>query len=284
MSSNVVSNGSLKRHSVTKRTAGYNLIMPSRFSSTKDALLRFLANNEQYNPQLISGSLPSGLAEYAAGLGVSISQQNRGDNILVHQAFWALVGNGLAMPGSRNGQDNNLPFICITDYGLACVQEDRQLPIDSEGFLEGMDLDAIDDIIRLYVEEAVGTFSNRNYLAACVMAGSALERAILVMTQEYLQKIPGPMKAAYEKEVLSAQKIKTRFDNFLEFIDSNGLKKALPRATQETLDSLFPAIVNLIRITRNDVGHPTGREVERDEAEALIYLLKSAIKFVYAFI
>lgn len=230
-----------------------------------------------------SSSLPSGFAEFASSAGVSLNQNNREDNVMVHQAFWDLVGNGLVMPGSRNGQDNSLPWICITDYGLACVQEERRLPIDSESFIEGMNLEEVDDIIRLYIEEAVGTFSTRNYLAASVMAGSALERAILVMTEQYLDKIPSGKKTAYKSEVLSAQKVKTRFDNFLDFIEKNGMKKALPRATQETLDSLFPAIVNLIRITRNDVGHPTGREIERDEAEALIYLLKTAIKFVYKF-
>lgn len=258
--------------------------MPSRYSLTKDALLRFLAEHSQYNPQMNSSSIPSGFAEFAQTSGVSLNQHGRDDVILVHQAFWDLVANGLAMPGNRNGQDNNLPWLCATDYGIACAQEGRQLPIDSEGFIEGMDLNHVDDIIRLYIEEAVSTFSSRNYLAASAMAGCALERAILVMTDAYLSKIPSGKKPAYKTEVLSAQKIKTRFDNFLKFLEDNGIKKALPRSTQETLDSLFPAIVNLIRITRNDVGHPTGREMDRDEAEALIYLLKTAIKFVYKFI
>lgn len=258
--------------------------MPSRYSLIKDALLHFLAKQAEYNPQMNSSSLPSGLAETAQTMGVSLGQHDRSDNILVHQAFWDLVGNGLAMPGSRNGQDNSLPWICITDYGLSCVQEERKLPVDTEGFLEGMDLDEVDDIIRLYVEEAVSAFSSRNYLAASVMAGGAMERAILILTEEFESKVAASQKTDYQTNVLGQDRIKTRFDKFLAFIETNNIKSALPRAEQETLDSVFPAIVNLIRITRNEVGHPTGREVERDEAEAMIYLLKTALKFVYEFI
>lgn len=210
---------------------------------------------------------------------------NREDHLLVRQAFWDLVGNGLAMPGdkSRSIQGIELPYICITDYGLQCFKEGRRLPIDSEGFLEEMNLSGVDDVIRLYIEEAISSFSAKNYLAAAAMAGGAMERAILNLTEEYETKVVSAKKVEYQKDVLSQYKIKTRFDNFLEFLEKNGIKKTLPRADQERLDSLFPAIVNLIRITRNDVGHPAGREIERDEAEALIYLLKTALKFIEAF-
>jgi hypothetical protein len=55
-------------------------------------------------------------------------------------------------------------------------------------------------------------------------------------------------------------------------------------AEQEKLKSLLPAIVNLIRISRNEVGHPTGRQISRDEAQALILLTKEAIIFSYKLI
>lgn len=260
--------------------------MPSRYSQTKDLFLRFLARQAQYHPQMNAQTLPSGFPEFAAQEGLTLGAHDQNDVDMVHDIFWDLAGSGLVRPGSRgrNPQDNSLPWLCITDYGLACVEEGKILPVDSEAFLEEMDLASLDDVIRLYIEESVRAFSSRGYLAAAVMAGGALERAILIMTEKYLDKIPKTKQKSYQTDVLSAQKIKTRFDHFLKFIEDNGIKKTLPRATQETLDSLFPAIVNLIRITRNDVGHPTGREIERDEAEALIYLLKTAIKFVYKFI
>ncbi|MDD5026848.1 MAG: hypothetical protein PHH13_05795 [Candidatus Peribacteraceae bacterium] len=260
--------------------------MPSRYSAIKNVLLDFLTQKTEYALQLNLNSFPNGLEEFAQSAGVSLNAQNREDNLLVRQAFWDLVGSGLAMPGdrSRHIQGNGDPYICVTDYGQRCAQEGKRLPIDSEGFLEEMNLDQVDDIIRLYIEEAVSSFSARNYLAAAAMAGGAMERAILVLTEEYEAKVPSGKKANYKTNVLSKEKIKTRFDKFLEFLETNGIKKVLSHADQETLDSLLPAIVNLIRITRNDVGHPTGREIERDEAEALIYLLKTALRFIEGFL
>lgn len=259
--------------------------MPSRYSTIKDALLRFLAGRTEYTTQFIDGTL-HGFDEFAQGEGVSLNPRDLSDIVMTQQAFWDLVGNGLVMPGdrSRSYQGNELPYVSITDYGLQCIEEGRRLPIDSEGFLEEMNFDQVDDIIRLYIEEAASSFSARNYLAATVMAGGAMERAILVLTEQYETKVAPAQKEVYKADVLSQEKIKTRFDRFLAFLEKNGIKKALPRADQETLDSLLPAIVQLIRITRNEVGHPTGREIERDVAEANIYLLKTALRFIYDFI
>lgn len=257
--------------------------MPSNYSIAKDALLRFLAQSAAYDTQFFYRTgLPENFMQFLQREGISLDRQR--DELLVQQAFWDLVGNGLAMPGSRVGQGADLPHICVTDYGIQCVNEGRRLPIDSEGFIEEMNLDDVDDIIKLYIEEAVSSFSARNYLAAVVMAGGAMEKAILVLTEGYEAKVNVTDKAEYQTKVLAKEKIKTRFDQFLKFLEDKGIKSSLSRSDQETLDSLFPAIVNLIRITRNDVGHPTGKTVERDEAEAHIYLLKTALRFIYSFL
>ena len=253
--------------------------MPSRYGIVKDALLRHLYEMRQYNAQFFyrGNDLPDGFVQFLEREKIALDR--RTDAVLVQEAFWGLVADGLVMPGSRNGQGNSLPWVTITDYGIQCVEEGRRLPIDDVGFIEEMDLGQVDEVIRLYVEEAVSSFSARNYLASSVMAGGAMERTILVLTEQYENKLATAKRSTYKKDVLSQERIKTRFDKFLSFLESTGIKKALPRATQETLDSTFPAIVNFIRITRNEVGHPTGREISRDEAESMIYLLKTAIQF-----
>jgi len=91
--------------------------------------------------------------------------------------------------------------------------------------------------------------------------------------------LKGKKKAEFTKEVLSKEKIKTRFDNFLSFLDKHGYKKNFDRAVKEKLESSFPAIANIIRITRNEVGHPTGRKMDREEAEANLLLSRAAIIF-----
>ena len=83
------------------------------------------------------------------------------------------------------------------------------------------------------------------------------------------------------QEVLSEQSIKNRFEKFLNYFNSNKYNDKLSITNKEKLDSFFPAIVSLIRITRNEVGHPTGRQISRDEAQAYILLAKEAIIFSY---
>ena len=113
------------------------------------------------------------------------------------------------------------------------------------------------------------------------MIGCALEKNIIDTTEAFYSNL-NSNKSIFKKYVLEKDKIKTKFDNFLKFLKQYGHTNDLDRTNKEKLDSLIPAIVNLIRITRNEVGHPTGREVSHDEAEANILLAKEAIKFSYS--
>lgn len=65
------------------------------------------------------------------------------------------------------------------------------------------------------------------------------------------------------------------------YLEKEKYKSKLSQTFKEKLKSFFPAIFNLSRITRNETGHPTGREVSRDEAEANILLAKEGIIFSY---
>jgi hypothetical protein len=53
-------------------------------------------------------------------------------------------------------------------------------------------------------------------------------------------------------------------------------RKSLPRALADELDTTFGGIAGLIRVTRNDAGHPTrGRPVSRDQAFVNLQLFPS---------
>jgi len=199
------------------------------------------------------------------------------------EILWELVSTNIITVG-YNSSNATLPYFSLTRFGEQCLNENRILPYDIEGFLYGFydEVADIDDIIKLYLEESVSCFSKKQYLSSVVMIGVALERAVIVLTENFETFLPDTVDInEYKQNVLSKYKIKTRFDSFSLFLKDNKIQDLWDRTQREKFDSLLPAIFNLIRITRNETGHPTGRIVSIDEAESYILLAKQAIIFIY---
>jgi hypothetical protein len=246
--------------------------------------MEFLYQHKEDRIQFFNGvGINEGLWRFAEQKGIDLDI--RGDERIFRESFWELFSLNLVTPGSRDSNAEKLPWVSITDYGIETFERGDKFPYDPEGFLDNLygRIENLDPIIQLYFEEAISCFSHNDFLASTVMIGGALEKTILSMTENF-KNVAGKGNTEYERKVLSKIKIKARFDEFLKYLTSSDYIKKLGIAEQEKLKSLLPAIVNLIRISRNEVGHPTGRQISRDEAQALILLTKEAIIFSYKLI
>gem|GEM_PF-2518967 len=249
-------------------------------------MLEFLYDKRDYSVQFFNGGnqVPEKFISFTETKGLEIDIKK--DSRVFRETFWELVSQNLAVIGSnaRSGGDK-LPYVSITEYGAKCWEEKKILPYNPDGFLDSLceDIPDIDEITKLYFGEAISCFHNKNFLASMVMVGGAIEKTVEKITELFYSKLSED-KASFKTDVLDQKFIKTTFDNFLKFLEDKGYKNKLDFTTKEKLESLFPAIVNLIRITRNETGHPTGREIDRDEAEAYLLLAKEGIRFAYSLV
>jgi len=60
------------------------------------------------------------------------------------------------------------------------------------------------------------------------------------------------------------------------------VREQMPDNLRESLQVELDGIFGLIRKTRNEAGHPTGRSMEREEAEALLLLFPTHAKTVFS--
>ena len=60
------------------------------------------------------------------------------------------------------------------------------------------------------------------------------------------------------------------------------LAKSLPADLGDDLHTILDRVFDLIRSTRNDAGHPTGKVIERESMRANFYLFPSYCRRVYA--
>lgn len=74
-----------------------------------------------------------------------------------------------------------------------------------------------------------------------------------------------------------------QFDKFRKMLDSE-LRGRLPGNLREGLDVELNAVFDIIRNQRNDAGHPTGKEIERERAYANLVAVPIYFKKVYSII
>jgi hypothetical protein len=183
----------------------------------------------------------------------------------VWEALWGLVGEGLVYldtAGQGSGTDN-WQWRLSAD-GKRVAQGGSWEPRDPDGYLHRVrrEIPDLDELVDLYLTEALRSFNSRCYLATSVMLGVAAERAFLAMAASYAtSEVTGA--PAMAKEL--ARPRSNYFALWTEF------RKRIEPVRQDLPDGLadaltLDAIADLIRLTRNDVGHPTGRQIDEDTA------------------
>lgn len=195
----------------------------------------------------------------------AVCQETGCSDTQVWEVLWGLVGEGLVYldtAGQGSGTDN-WKWRLSAD-GQRVVKGGRWEPRDPDGYLDRLhrEVPDLDDLVELYLTEALQSFNGRCYLATSVMLGVAAERAFLVMAQAYAASAMAGAPA------MARELAKTRSNYFALWTE---FRKRIEPVRQKLPDSLadaltLDAIADLIRLTRNEVGHPTGRQIDEDTA------------------
>lgn len=181
------------------------------------------------------------------------------------EVLWGLIVQGILIPGCDDSNET-LPFIRLTEYGKQCLEEDRMLPHDPDGYLKEFRaaIPNADPTIEEYLTEALQCFLRGLNRASAVMLGGASERAILLMIDACGASIGDNKKRGqFEASVNGAFSIFKKYDVFEKQLTA--VKPSLPKHLLENLDSLVRGVFDLIRNSRNEAGHPaSGVMIDRD--------------------
>lgn len=174
----------------------------------------------------------------------------------VWEALWGLVGDGLVYLDTAGQGSDNWRW-CLSRDGKRIAQGGTWEPRDPDGYLERIrrEIPGLDELVELYLTEALQSFNGRAYLATSVMLGVAAERAFLVMAESYAASSMAGA-SAMARELGKARS--TYFALWTEFRKRiEPVRHELPEGLADPLT--LDAIADLIRQTRNEVGQETGR-------------------------
>jgi hypothetical protein len=187
---------------------------------------------------------------------------------LVRDVFWDLFRQGFITLGRG---DNNPPWPWFRLSHNAKATLEMQSPYrfhDTSSYLALVKAEAIDVSANalLYLDEAVAAFYADCLLASCVMLGVAAEAEFLRLIDVAVANASvGPSFARANSERQIRQKI-ARFQEGL-----TSLPKSLRDQAGEDMDTNLHTIQSVLRIARNEAGHPSGSKPPSRE-QVYVYL------------
>ena len=193
------------------------------------------------------------------------------DVSLVQEIFWDLFRQAAI----TLGRDANLPGwpgYRLTRFGHQIAQSTPFRFHDTSTYIKMVRTYVPDVSVEAvaYLEEAIASFYADCLLASTVMLGVAAEAEFLrVVDVASTSQIYGSKFATVSKPVFIAQKV-IRFLGVLK-----PLIPALPRDATEDLDTNFLMVQSVLRIARNQAGHPTAGTPQREQVYVNLQLFAS---------
>lgn len=233
---------------VGREAVGYE---PSQFESLKSGVAEVFCRREGGNPQ------------------VDRPRLNAGDAELVRDVFWDLFRQGFITLG-LNDNNQQYPFFRLSHSGRASLENNTPYRFsNATTYIEMVrnHVPDLDDTTEKYLGEAVESFYSGCMLAACVMLGVATENRFLRLLQVASQSptYGERLRVANDERTILA-KI-TKLTNLLQ-----NIRRDLPPEVREDLETNFTTIQSVIRTFRNEAGHPTGRQQDREQVFVLLQL------------
>ena len=211
--------------------------------------------------------LVSGVSRHAASLGF-MSARGRGEATLdppdaekVRQLFWSLIAQGVIVPG-LDQSNFDVPFFTLTDFGRRVVNSPDPVPHDPDGYLSHLASVApnVDEIARSYIAEGLECFRRGVYRASLVMLGVAAEKLVLDLAAVVAEKLP-PNESNKLSGIAEQRRIAVIFDETIKHLQTR--LDRLPGALSDRLPEHLGGIFTIIRVHRNEAGHPTATEVDQ---------------------
>jgi len=227
------------------------------------------------------------LRPYFQGLEIQLDDN---DLRTVEQIIHEFYLEGILVPGAKpranlisQGGTLVFPRYHLTEYGEKVVSTTEYQPHDPDGYLARIktDIPEIDDVMIRYLEECLSCFRRNLLLAAAVMLGCAAEKAVLLLVQAFGDSLSGEEKAKYEKETKSfiiSQKWKALWKRL------EPLSGSLPSPLGDDLGTTLEPVYHVIRVTRNEAGHPTGKTIEKETVHANLLLFPIFCRRIYGLI
>lgn len=214
------------------------------------------AENNPDNPEFAHNNDPSGLQQ--AAIGAWLYVQRRSFAIPTSRMFPMVVDDSRLELTKRGREwvDGNEPIPELPAEYLSALQ--RIVP-------------NLDQVVREYVVEGLGSFEHERFRAAAVMIGAASEKALYMLAEKMLDAISTtPWKVKFTT-VLKRRSLSGLFDQMKRVLEGANKLPGLPLNVFDRGQDHLVSLINAVQVQRNDAVHPMNEQIT-DESVRLSYL------------
>ncbi|MFQ5754035.1 MAG: hypothetical protein ACE5HI_18765 [bacterium] len=214
-------------------------------------------------------------------IGLQFPRNERPNKREVMSAMWSCIAQRLLYIDMSDPAIANWR-LHLTQEGQAAARDEEINP-DSGEYLERLEAKSpdADPLVLLYAREALQTYRQQCYLASAVMLGVASEAAFLEMARSFGHWLPDAQRQKF-LEIIENPKSNyiQKFKEFRKRIDTH--KSSIPNELSDGMSLTLDSVLDLLRINRNDAGHPTGKQFDRQDASIGLQMFARYLEKLYA--
>jgi hypothetical protein len=207
------------------------------------------------------------------------------DSLHVRTVIGECVVAGILVWGNDAlGAQSGPPHLQITAFGRQCLASGQTNPYDPEGYMRKLLLEVppLDPVAREYLSEALVCLHRTCYRACAVMLGGASETVMLRLIEAFHDALPLARQGTFAAGAMEPLSIARRVRFFRQELER--IRLTIPQPLRDNLGTQLDGIFMLIRMERNDAGHPNVTATTRETAHANLLLFPSYGAAAYALI
>lgn len=221
---------------------------------------------------------------------MSNSNLDRDNLNLFNEEVHLMIYHNILSPGAIGGYGDHMPYFHVTKYGLKCLEERDVLPYDPDAYLKKIStITSVDEWEKFYIEQSLKCYNADAFESALIMiglAGEYLATKLIENMDTFLSNKEPMLQQTYANALKGKVMISQRYTEYEKI-----LERVIKEKDIATYQNKYPALKNLspsldipakavyatyLRLTRNELAHPTRLKVDRVEC---LTLMTSYIKY-----
>jgi hypothetical protein len=241
--------------------------------SLEDWVLRFMAERARDECKLTS---------FPALAAANYNGEPKADKHDIAEAVWGLLARQRIYIDHTGNKDPSYWFIRLTAAGKAAIADEDWNPENVARFLRRLRErpPVVEETVIMYAAEALRCYESECYLASAVMLGVASEAAFLDAAEACAGWLGGK-DGEHLAGVLSkpSTRLVARFQEFRKRLEPR--KGELPEELGDSMSLTLDSVLDAIRLTRNEAGHPTGKAMVREDQFIALQMFGRCVRRLY---
>jgi hypothetical protein len=199
------------------------------------------------------------------------------------EVIHGLYVEGVIIWGNAFDSDtDSYPYFSITSYGKKVLDAGEIIPHDLDHYLTNLKsrIPNLHDLVLIYIQESIQCYLKSNLIASSVMLGVASEAVFMQLYNWFFDNATNAKLKDKLSRIQKRNDLRGKFD--IVYGELEREKNLFEVDIRDNMETNLNGIFQLIRLQRNDSGHPTGKLIPRYQLFIYLNIFPAYCECVYS--